>query len=98
MPGSNDIADCTCNPGFSGLDGGTCTACPAGKHKATAGPAACTDCEAGKYSDDDRTGCDPCSAGKSTIQVLASKTFTSTVTTKSMALCMMDVRLISNEA
>ena len=65
MPGSNDIADCTCNPGFSGLDGGTCTACPAGKHKATAGPAACTDCEAGKYSDaGEAVECTKCGAGK----------------------------------
>jgi len=67
VAGSNELTDCTCKPGFSGLDGGTCTACPTGKHKATAGPAACTDCEAGKYADDDRTGCEPCSAGKCTI-------------------------------
>ena len=106
--GSNEIDDCTCKPGFSGPEsgslsvsfsrGGTCTACPAGKHKETAGPADCTDCEAGKYADDDRTGCDLCNAGKWTIQILASKPFTSKVTTKSTSLCMMVVRLISKEA
>ena len=98
MAGATSVAcsnDCTCKPGFSGLDGGTCTACPAGTHKETAGPASCTDCEAGKYADDDRTGCDLCNAGKWTIQILASKPFTSKVTTKSISLCMMVVRLIS---
>ena len=41
---------CTCNVGFTGPDGGTCTSCAAGKYKITTGNAVCTDCSAGKYS------------------------------------------------
>ena len=41
---------CVCNLGFTGPDGGTCTACAAGKYKTVTGPDTCTDCAAGKYS------------------------------------------------
>jgi hypothetical protein len=45
---STSLTVCTCNAGFSGPDGGTCTACVAGKYKASAGSAACTGCPAGE--------------------------------------------------
>ena len=48
--GSMTLADCTCNAGFTGPDGGPCTACSAGKYKDQTGDAACTSCVAGKYS------------------------------------------------
>ena len=42
--GSDAATDCVCVAGFTGLDGGTCSACGAGKYKTTAGSVACTDC------------------------------------------------------
>jgi hypothetical protein len=48
--GSTSLTNCTCNAGFSGPDGGTCTACEAGKYKASTGSAVCTDCGAGTHS------------------------------------------------
>ena len=38
-----------CNAGYTGPDGGTCTACVAGKYKIATGSAACTDCATGTY-------------------------------------------------
>jgi hypothetical protein len=49
-PASALITDCTCNPGATGSDGATCTACVAGKYKDTVGADTCTDCGAGTYS------------------------------------------------
>jgi hypothetical protein len=48
--GSDAANDCVCVAGFSGPDGGACTACGAGKYKISTGSAACLDCGAGKYS------------------------------------------------
>ena len=48
--GSTAQASCVCNPGFTGTNGGTCTACVAGKYKTAPGEAACTDCAANTYS------------------------------------------------
>ena len=42
---------CTCNVGYSGPDGGSCTACLAGKYKADTGRGACTDCDINTYSE-----------------------------------------------
>ena len=47
---SSALAACTCNAGFTGPDGGSCTNCVAGKYKINTGSAACTDCGAGTYS------------------------------------------------
>ena len=44
------ITSCTCNAGFTGADGGVCTACVAGKYKTVSGSVACTDCGVGSYS------------------------------------------------
>jgi hypothetical protein len=48
--GSTLLANCLCNTGVTGPNGGTCSACVAGKYKNFAGSGTCTDCEAGKYS------------------------------------------------
>jgi hypothetical protein len=48
--GSDGQTDCKCNAGYTGSDGGTCTACVAGKYKIGTGSGTCADCEAGKYS------------------------------------------------
>ena len=45
--GSLALTSCACNAGFSGPDGGSCTACVAGKYKASTqadGSSACTAC------------------------------------------------------
>jgi len=59
-------AACECNAGFAGADAAQCTACVAGKYKASRGPADCDDCEAGKYKDTAgmNVACDDCEAGK----------------------------------
>jgi hypothetical protein len=66
--GSDAATDCVCVAGFSGPDGGTCTACLAGKYKTTTGSVACTDCGAGKYSTASGASvastCMDCGAGK----------------------------------
>ena len=43
---SQIITDCKCPAGYTGPDGGPCTACAPGLYKATIGSAACTDCSA----------------------------------------------------
>ena len=51
--GSSSVAACVataCNAGFTGPNGGPCTACVAGKYKTTSGITACIDCGAGTYS------------------------------------------------
>jgi hypothetical protein len=41
---------CTCNAGFWGLDGGTCTVCTVGTFKNTSGSGACTPCSRGTWA------------------------------------------------
>ena len=53
---SSTLSDCRCKSGHAGPDGGTCTACVAGKYKVTIGYAQCTGCVAGT--------CTACVAGK----------------------------------
>ena len=48
--GSNEAVACTCNAGYTGPDGGTCTQCTAGTYKPTKGPYSCISCQPGKYS------------------------------------------------
>ena len=43
---TSSATSCTCNPGFTGPDGGTCTACAAGTYKDTTGSSVCIDCGA----------------------------------------------------
>ena len=47
---SKSISSCNCRPGYTGPDGGTCSACVAGKFKSSTGSASCTDCPSGTYS------------------------------------------------
>jgi len=48
--GSDENIDCTCNRGASGINGGTCTKCVAGKFKDVRGAAPCVSCETGQFS------------------------------------------------
>ena len=47
--GSTDVKNCTCDPGFSGPDGGPCTACEIGYFKTVRGTANCSFCTSGHY-------------------------------------------------
>jgi hypothetical protein len=50
---SDALADCvsaSCNAGYTGPDGGPCSACVAGKYKTASGSAGCTSCGVGTYS------------------------------------------------
>ena len=47
---SSSIAECACNAGFTGPNGGVCTSCIAGKYKTSSGSLSCTDCLSGTYS------------------------------------------------
>ena len=42
--GSDASGDCACNAGYTGPNGGTCTACETGKYKDSPGAGACTAC------------------------------------------------------
>jgi hypothetical protein len=51
-PSGSDLpTKCQCNAGYTGTNGGSCTACLEGTYKNTGGAATCTQCGAGKYSD-----------------------------------------------
>jgi len=43
---STDLSQCLCAAGYTGPNGGTCTACPANTYKAATGSASCTACPA----------------------------------------------------
>jgi hypothetical protein len=47
---SSAITGCTCNAGYTGPDGGVCSACVPGKYKTSGGSAVCMDCGVGTYS------------------------------------------------
>ena len=57
---SSVISDCICNAGFTGVDGGPCVACLAGKYKHQVGSATCTDCEANMNSPSASTNTNAC--------------------------------------
>jgi len=48
--GAESIADCQCNAGATGPNGGACVQCVAGKYKNSTGSGACTDCLSNEYS------------------------------------------------
>ena len=48
--GSSVVTNCTCNVGYSGPDGDSCTECMSGQYKESTGSAVCTNCGAGTYS------------------------------------------------
>jgi hypothetical protein len=70
-PGAVQAADCKCDFGFSGLDGGTCTICQPGTYSDTQGPEPCTRCPLGSYSAAygavDSSTCRPCPANSYTV-------------------------------
>jgi hypothetical protein len=47
--GSSLKTRCQCHAGYTGPDGGNCSACEAGQYKEAIGSVACTDCVAGKF-------------------------------------------------
>jgi hypothetical protein len=47
--GSDAAVDCLCNAGYTGANGGECSACVPGKFKDAPGPASCTECAPGRY-------------------------------------------------
>ena len=47
---SSLLTNCTCNKGFTGQNGGTCSPCEAGKFKSHHGAAPCSFCPEGKFS------------------------------------------------
>jgi alpha-tubulin suppressor-like RCC1 family protein len=49
--GSDSVHNCQCTAGYSGPDGGSCTACEAGFYKDSTGDGSCQPCEKGKYQD-----------------------------------------------
>ena len=59
---SRSVTDCLCDAGFTGDDGGPCTACTAGSFKAVVGSAACTLCGADEYSLSAAVTCESCHA------------------------------------
>lgn len=50
LTGNDVIEDCECNAGYTGPNGGHCTACVPGKYKLTPGSHECTSCAADTYS------------------------------------------------
>ena len=66
------ITNCLCNTGYTGPNGGSCVACPAGTYKTTNGSAYCTNCSIGTYSTsvaaDSNTTCAKCAAGQSSVE------------------------------
>jgi hypothetical protein len=81
--GSKDLTHCVCNSGFTGPNGGTCTACVAGKYKPFTGTAACTDCVISKYSSSDAAAfCSFCPTNSSEIFLLQTSGKKSTLACK----------------
>ena len=58
--GSDAGSDCTCNAGYTGLDGEACGTCEASKYKAAAGDAACSECAASSSSPEGSTASTNC--------------------------------------
>jgi hypothetical protein len=48
---SSNVTDCKCNAGYTGEDGGACTACIVGTYKPVGGRDACTPCPVKTYQD-----------------------------------------------
>jgi hypothetical protein len=66
-PGSTDLFYCKCNVGFTGPDGGQCTACSAGTYKNIIGSDSCLACKAGTYQNlSGQSECSNCPVNKST--------------------------------
>ena len=58
------LLNCTCAVGYTGIDGGNCTSCVAGKYKSVVGYTTCIDCAPGTFSNVTGTSsCTSCAAG-----------------------------------
>ena len=57
---STTLMNCTCNAGYHGLDGSTCSPCPAGSAKKTQGVGACETCRRGSYATSGSSVCVLC--------------------------------------
>jgi len=68
MPGSALVENCKCDAGYTGPDGGPCTACETGTYKPDTGAAPCQSCPAGtfnsKHGGHAVTSCTRCRKGK----------------------------------
>ena len=53
---SPSSSSCTCNAGYTGPDGGSCSACGQGKFKTSTGSGSCTSCDANANSPEASTG------------------------------------------
>jgi len=62
LPFSTSLLNCTCVPGFTGPNGGNCTACPAGTYKNSTGEADCVICPRDSYSTVAQAVCSSCPA------------------------------------
>jgi hypothetical protein len=59
--GSNSVEACQCEEGYSGPDGGPCTACLAGFYKTGVGNGSCLPCEEGSFNENEGSGeCQQC--------------------------------------
>ena len=80
-PSSAEQSDCKCDKGYTGPDGGPCTACVAGKFKGDKGQATCTACPADSYQPDtDAHECTKCRPHSSTVGLTGS-------TSASLCIC-----------
>ena len=76
--GSANVSDCTCNVGFTGLNGTLCSACALGSYKNLSGNFQCALCEVGKYSEVmGSASCSHCQSG----------TYASTIGQESCSSC-----------
>jgi hypothetical protein len=65
LPGSNSSLDCVCKLGYSGPNGGPCTACPAGSFKNLPW-GSCTPCPVGSVSETGSASCNSCPVNMTT--------------------------------
>ena len=73
--GNGNQSNCICNAGYTGMNGGTCIPCAAGKYKMAPGSSECSLCGIGKYSTtvaaSAETSCISCGIGKYSITLPA---------------------------
>lgn len=83
------VTDCTCDPGYTGPDGGPCESCPLGDFKALNGSAPCDTCGINTYSNG--------SSASSCVQCHANSTASAGSSLKSDCLCDPGFELLADE-
>ena len=74
--GASSVSTCTCNAGYTGPDGGACSACLPGSFKAQTGSAACALCPNNTFSDTGgNSSCVPCQTNTVSVSGIASQTY-----------------------